>query len=164
MNDINKLITETMTQNGFISKQIDGSTYAVKLLPAVHAYAVAENLIQFLAPVIGCIYDGSEDEFGDQDMGTSIGLLVSKQIKELNMAGLSKILLQNVTKDGAAFNVETDLLGAKGLVVLAELTELALKENVFDFLSVWLGKKGLSIPSLDELRQMQGQTSEKSND
>lgn len=163
MTEITKLMQQAMTENGLINHSIDGVVYTIKLLPAVQAYKVAENLIQFLAPVIGCFYDGNEDEFAESDMGTNLGLIISKQIKELDLSTLSVVLLQNVTRDGIKLNIETDLIGSKGLVVLAELTELALKENIFDFLSEWLGKKGLSIPSLGDLQKMSAQTSEESN-
>ena len=159
LQDLNKQI---LTQNGRVDHEIEGVTYTIKLLPAKTASQVAKRVATTIAPLLGSLMD-SDDPLGEEDLGTTLGLLFSKQLDELDIDWLADVLLQGAQVEGKPLKLDS-LVGAQGLATLFELCEVSLRVNVFDFLSVWLERKGFKIPSLEEVKTKWGQIpSESSN-
>lgn len=133
-------------------KNKDGteSTYHIKLLPSIVCWRYVEDTLEFLTPILGAWYDGAANM--TEDMGTNIGILISSNLKGINLIEMAEVMLQGAVKDGKAFSINDDFHGAEGLRVLKELVVLAYKENCMDFLSGELESMGLNLPSLDDLR------------
>lgn len=149
-------LNEIEVASGIIRHQIGDDVYTIKLMPSIKAWAIAEDIGEMILPVLGTIFDGEEGM--GEDTWLNVGLLISKSIKELKLQARAKEFLIGATKNGIPINVDADFLGAKGLKVLSELVELALKVNVLDFLFEWLEEKGLKIPSLNSLMTSQEKT------
>lgn len=162
MDNLRDIAALAEAQAGYIKHQMGSDVYHIKLLPSIVAWDLAEDIAEFILPIIGSIADG-EDGFAE-DQWLNVGLIISKNLKDLKIAERAAQLLQGATKNGKQIDLTNDFLGAKGLVVLTELTEVALKENVLDFLLEWLNKRGLEIHSLTNLKKVQDQILDKSND
>ena len=145
-------------ENGTVTHTVKGNVYTFKLLAATNAFSIAQYLIEIAAPVIGSLFDSTQDSefnegFGDSDasFGLELGLLISKQLNSVDIQKLAPVLLDGLQKDGVNFEID-NLRGSHGLTVLMSLLEVSLKENVMDFLVEWLAEKGLKIPSLEQIQ------------
>lgn len=112
----------------------NGKKVSVKILRMTAGLAVAKKLMNVIAPAIGGTVDGlRHDDYihGAPTSFTHLALTLCGQIDKLQIEDLIVVLLDEMTVDGKA--VDIDEYFAANYGELVEILEFSLKENFSSF-------------------------------
>lgn len=141
----------------YAKTEIEGVTYKIRLLNTSEAFITAQEFLKLSLPSLGAFADGvktMDDPFGDNTTFTAIAYSFVKQMGDVNVLELVKMLLGGTLCDGEPIDFEKHFRGKIGLLV--KVIEFALKENYGSFFT----DMGLREHLMSFIRSLSPQTQE----
>ena len=151
-----QIIQDAVAQSGFKETIVNNKQYKVLLLPATRGLTIGQKLVKLVLPLFGILEDNNdEDKFlgEDKTLFTDLSIMVVRSMDDIDMVNTIKELLTGCYCNGQLVEFDTHFAANYGELIA--VVEFALKENFGDFFTSYLKAKGLPIPTLREMKEMQ---------
>jgi hypothetical protein len=151
-NEIANIASSIKSKAGFVDKEINGKRYTIKLLPARNGIVIGTQLIKTFLPALAAYADGAKKSQlvmpEDDNIWTSVAMLLVNQMDKINVLDIIDILLENLSENGSSVKWDDAFVGNySGLLQIIEFT---MKENFGDFFTNYLSQKGINLDSLTQ--------------
>ena len=145
--ELNKIASEVMVEEGCVSKVIGGKKYVIQMLPALQGVSLAKRILKSVVPLLGIWADGDKKEGfilpEDDNLFAELAIMFTGKLDDLNVEEVIVALTAGLTCDGKEVDFNTHF--RKNYAELLLVLEEALKENFGSFFVDYLEAKGINF-------------------